>query len=89
MKPFKGKVTTLSDVYMTILFPKALGELESFVLFKKPSKQYDQNAGLDTNKDCQMTKAEQLRRCGTDWKKGSTSHCAADAACSFTCPGKS
>jgi hypothetical protein len=58
LKPFKGKMKTLSDVYMTILFPKAVGKPEAFVLFKSPSKQFKQNAGLDVNKDKQVTKGE-------------------------------
>jgi hypothetical protein len=58
LKPFKNKMNTVSDVYMTILFPVAVGKPEAFVLFKKPSRAYDQNSGLDANKDGQVTKAE-------------------------------
>ncbi len=49
---------TLSDVYMAVLLPAAVGKLESHVLFEKPSTAYDQNAGLDVNKDGLITKAE-------------------------------
>lgn len=58
LHPFSGKMHTLSDVYMTILFPKAVGKPEAFVLFTKPSTAYNQNAGLDINKDGQITKNE-------------------------------
>src|SRR4051812_22538426 len=47
LKPFKGKMHTLSDVYMTILFPSAVGKAESSVLFKAPSARYKKNKGLD------------------------------------------
>src|SRR5882757_4468211 len=58
LMPFKGKMNTLSDVYMTILFPKAVGKPEAFVLFASPSTAYKQNKGLDLNKDNQITKNE-------------------------------
>jgi hypothetical protein len=58
LDPFKGKMSMLSDVYMTILFPKAVGKPEAFVLFKSPSTAFEQNKGLDANKDGQVTKAE-------------------------------
>jgi hypothetical protein len=58
LKPFKNRMSTVSDVYMTILFPKAVGKPEAFVLFKSPTKAFKQNKGLDVNKDSQVTKAE-------------------------------
>jgi hypothetical protein len=58
LKPFKGRMNTLSDVYMTILLPTAVGKPEAFVLFRKPSTAYTQNKGLDLDKDGQITKNE-------------------------------
>lgn len=52
------KLATLSDVYMTILWPKAVGKPESYVLFRHPSNTYKQNKGLDVSKDGLITKAE-------------------------------
>lgn len=49
---------SLSDVYMTVLWPKAVGKLDSHVLFKKGTKAYTQNKPLDVNKDGKITKAE-------------------------------
>jgi hypothetical protein len=49
---------TLSDVYMTVLLPSAVGKLESHVLFEEPSTAYTQNKGLDVNKDGRITKIE-------------------------------
>ena len=57
-QPFKGRLLTISDVYMAILWPAAVGKPEAHVLFKSPSKQFQQNAGLDVNKDGQVTKGE-------------------------------
>ena len=58
LDPFKNKMNTLSDVYMTILLPSAVGKAEAFVLFRSPSKAYKQNQGLDANRDGQITKGE-------------------------------
>ena len=57
-QPFKGKMSTISDVYMAILFPAAIGKPEAAVLFKKPSIAYEENKGLDVNNDGQVTKGE-------------------------------
>lgn len=54
----RGRMKTVSDVYMAILFPVAVGKPEAHVLFAAPSKRYEQNKGLDANKDGQVTKGE-------------------------------
>jgi hypothetical protein len=60
--PFKGRLKTLEDLYMAILWPVAVGKANSFVLFRKDDpkrpKLYIQNAGLDFNKDGLITKRE-------------------------------
>ena len=60
--PKKGKLKTLEDVYMAILWPVAIGKPLEYVLFDKDDqdhpKRYIQNAGLDFNKDGLITKAE-------------------------------
>jgi hypothetical protein len=58
LNPFKGRMRSLSDVYMSILFPIAVGKADSYVLFASPSTAYQQNAGLDVNHDGQVTKGE-------------------------------
>ena len=70
LKPFKGKMQTVSDVYMTILFPKAVGRPEAFVLFKSPTKTFKQNKGLDANKDGQVTKGEAAAKVHAKLVKG-------------------
>lgn len=61
-RPWKARLRTLSDVYMAILWPGAIGKAEGFVLFRKDDKsvpkRYLQNAGLDFNRDGFVTKLE-------------------------------
>lgn len=57
-KPFRGKLKTIEDVYMAVLYPAAVGKGSDHVLFKRPSKEYTQNSGLDINKDGQITVGE-------------------------------
>lgn len=66
-KYFSGKGIeggSLSDVYMSVLFPAAVGKPDDFVLFGKGAMSgftgiaYEQNKGLDLNKDGSVTKAE-------------------------------
>jgi hypothetical protein len=61
-----GKLKTLEDVYMAILWPSAIGKPLSYILFDKKDsahpKRYIQNAGLDFNKDGLITKAEVARK---------------------------
>ena len=65
-QPRAGKLKTLEDVYMAILWPAAIGKPDGFVLFDRADpvypKRYVQNAGLDFNKDGQITKAEAAAR---------------------------
>jgi len=64
--PRKGRLISLEDVYMAILWPAAIGKLNSYVLFRKSDplnpKRYVQNAGLDMNRDYVVTKAEASNR---------------------------
>lgn len=65
-RPNKGRLKTLSDVYMAILWPGAIGRPETFVLFDKADKthpkRYLQNAGLDFDRDGKITKREAADR---------------------------
>lgn len=51
-------VRTLEDVYMAILWPRAIGRPNDYVLFAAPSKEYKQNSGLDKDGDGKVTKFE-------------------------------
>lgn len=54
----RGKITRLSDCYMAILNPVAMGKPDDFPMWVKGSSAYAVNAGLDANKDHTITKAE-------------------------------
>jgi hypothetical protein len=58
LAPFKGKLNSLDDLYMAILYPKAVGKDPDFALFEKGTKAYWQNKGLDLDKDGVVTKSE-------------------------------
>lgn len=64
--PSRGRLNSLSDVYMAILWPAAVGKPDSYVLFDqkdaKHPKRYVQNQGLDWNKDGKVTKGEATER---------------------------
>jgi hypothetical protein len=70
--PFKSRLGTLSDVYMAILWPAAVGRPESHELFSRPSAAYKQNSGLDVNKDGIVTKAEAAAKVFAKLTKGMT-----------------
>lgn len=59
-RPYAGKLHTLSDIYMRILWPRAVGQPESYELWNKATRPttYLQNRGLDINNDGSITKAE-------------------------------
>lgn len=57
----KGKLKTLEDVYMKILWPKAVGMDDNYIVFERYGKTddaYRVNAGLDLDKDNKVTKKE-------------------------------
>ena len=57
-EPFSGRLNTLEDAYMAVLWPRAVGKPSSYVLFRRPSLAYRQNSGLDHNEDGLITKWE-------------------------------
>lgn len=62
LKPYKGKLDTLDDVYMAVLYPKAVGKDSDYALFKKGTEEYWKNRGLDINDDGVITKAEATKK---------------------------
>ncbi len=70
LSSYKGRMNSLSDVYMTILFPKAVGKPETFVLFASPEKAYLQNRPLDVNNDGVITKGESASKVQAQLDKG-------------------
>lgn len=71
-KPWTGKLKNLGDVYMAILWPAAVGNDDRFVLFDKQKKPttFRQNAGLDLDKNGQVTRAECLVKINEKLEKG-------------------
>ncbi len=50
-KPYE----TLTDLYLAVLYPKALGEDYCYTMYAEPSKNYEMNKGLDINTDGRVT----------------------------------
>ena len=71
-EPYAEQLATLADVYMAILWPKAVGKLDSYILWTKDGspKTYAANKGLDTNKDGVITKAEAASKVHAKLLKG-------------------
>lgn len=69
--PFKGRLNNLGDVYMAILWPKGVGKPDSYVVFNGGIA-YRQNAGLDTDKDGNVTRGECLGKVKDKLAKGLT-----------------
>lgn len=71
-KPYAGKLNTLSDCYMRILYPIAVGKPEDFVVFDQKVRPtaYVQNKGLDINKDGKVTKAECAAKVQQKYERG-------------------
>ncbi|MCS4509124.1 transglycosylase SLT domain-containing protein [Xylophilus ampelinus] len=63
-RPLAGRLQNLGDVYMAILWPAGIGKPDSYVLWDAASRPttYRQNAGLDTNGDRTITRAEALAK---------------------------
>lgn len=74
-RPYKGRLKTLADVYMAVLWPAAIGKPDDFVLWDKQNKPttYRQNAGLDVNKDGRITKGEAAAKVQAKLEKGRSS----------------
>lgn len=56
-KPYTGKIKTIEDVYMVIFCPRAVGKPDSYILYDE-GRSYNDNKGLDLNKDNAITKYE-------------------------------
>lgn len=59
LMPYRGRIGTLSDLYMAVLRPTAIGKADDFALITSAEgKAYFANKGLDLNKDGNITKYE-------------------------------
>lgn len=69
----RGKLSTLADAYMAVLWPAAVNKPDDYVLWTKGgqySRQYDANSGLDRNRDGTITKVEAASRVFDSYKEG-------------------
>lgn len=71
-KPYAGRLQSLGDVYMAILWPAGIGKPDSFVLWDRASRPttYRQNAGLDVDKDGTITRFEAVAKVQDKLEKG-------------------
>lgn len=51
----RGTYQSLTDLYLGILYPDALGEEPCYTLYAQPQVNYTQNSGLDEDKDGKVT----------------------------------
>ncbi len=58
LRTYAGQMTDLPSAYMAVLWPVAVRKPLSHVLFAAGSAAYEQNKGLDADKDGKVTKAE-------------------------------
>lgn len=70
--PYKGRINSLGDMYMAILWPAGVGKPDNYVLWDKRTKPttYRQNSGLDINRDDKITKAEAVSKVQEKLVKG-------------------
>jgi hypothetical protein len=57
LRPYKGKLKNLSELYMSVLWPAAVGKPDNYVLFRSPSLAYKQNP-FDRDRKGYVTKAD-------------------------------
>lgn len=71
-RPYAGRLNNLGDIYMAILWPAGVGKPDSYVLWNKATKPttFRQNAGLDLNKDGNITRGECLAKINEKLTKG-------------------
>lgn len=57
-RPYRGRISTLGDMYMAVLWPSGIGKSDNYGLFVKGTSAYRGNSALDINRDGVVTKAE-------------------------------
>jgi hypothetical protein len=63
-RPYANRINTITDAYMAVLYPAAMGKGDNFTLFNRGTRAYGQNAGLDLNGDGRVTAGEAARKIG-------------------------
>lgn len=70
--PYRGRLNSLADTYMAILWPAGIGKPLDWALWDEATRPttYRQNAGLDVNKDRVITKREAASKVQAKLDKG-------------------
>lgn len=70
--PYRGRMKTLADVYMAVLWPSAVGKPDGSALWSRASHPttYRQNAGLDADRDGIILKREAAARVQEKLERG-------------------
>ena len=58
LKPNACRLKTLEDLYMSILYPAAIGKAANSTLFPSGTANYSQNRGFDADRDARITPGE-------------------------------
>lgn len=58
LRPYAGRMNSLEDAYMAVLWPAAVGRGPNHVLFRRGTQTYRQNSGLDVNRNGLITASE-------------------------------
>lgn len=70
LRSYKGRMRDLPSAYMAVLYPRAVDKPGDYVLFRKGSKAYKLNSGLDGNNSGQITKEEASAKVADLLKEG-------------------
>lgn len=68
--PYRKKIANLGDVYMAILYPIAVGQPDTYVLWKQGDAAYNPNKGIDFNFDGIITRLECIQKVRNKLVKG-------------------
>jgi hypothetical protein len=58
LEPYKGRIKNFGDLYMAIHWPAAVGQSETYVMYRQGTAEYTANKNLDTNGDGTVTRGE-------------------------------
>jgi LysM repeat protein len=78
LTPFRGRLGSIEDAYMAVLYPAAVGCQADYVLFRRGSSAYDRNPGLDRDDDGLVTRGEVCAAVATVLQRGIDARAAAD-----------
>lgn len=76
-RPYRGRLSSLGDIYLAILWPRAIGKPDSYVLWSKGRRPtaYRQNSGLDANNDHAVTRSEAVAKVKAELLRGRRLYC--------------